>query len=391
MRYRRVMGCAMMCAVAACGHGSGNLDGMLAEGRLDDVLRESAKCLESAPERLDCLVARARALDTLGRVGEAAAAWHSVVNVEATHTEAWERLIAYVEDLPAPSFALELIGTAAPPGHAVGADRHQLWSLQVQRAESIMAVGQAMLHGAEWGSGLKALRDAAALDAGGSQFREALCLALFGAARRGETAAERLAPLREIITLCSDMRLLPSVQDRLREHGERGREFLAREEEALAAARTYSPWPGARFDATVDTCSFYPRIEFRCDETKSADIAMDFPAQSPQHTVVGERVSLLQYPSPAAPSVGMLKGSPSVIVIEEQGDYRLVSVAGLKGWVQSGSIAQKHRFTAEIRPRGSMELRVRPAKANVRVDVAGLNVFRGEVDLKPYVVYRWSF
>jgi len=392
MRYRILTNLAILgCVVVACGHGAGKMQGLLTEGRPDEALRDADKCLAETPGRVECLTARAQALDMLGRGGEAAEAWFTVVQVDHSHDTAWERLVAYVDAIPAPSFGVELLGAIPQPAWRVPSDRLQHWAAQASRGDSIVAAASTLSTAAEWADAVETLRSAVRTDGGRVEIRRALCDALLNGAVRGESFSERTGPLREVVAICSQQALMPSVRGELEESAARAVALLEHERGSLAAAKTYQPWPGARFDVSVDTLSYYPRIQFRCDETKYADITIDFSAQDPQHTLVGERISLLQYPKTGSPSVGTLKGAPSVIVLAELGDYRLVSVGGLKGWVLSGSLAEKHRFTAEIKPRGSMELRVRPAMAHVRVDVDGMNVFRGDVELKPYVVYRWSF
>ncbi|MCU0612461.1 MAG: hypothetical protein MUE60_11815 [Candidatus Eisenbacteria bacterium] len=384
---------ALVAAVAACGHGTGKLDGMLAEGRIEDALRKAEECLVETPGRLECLAARAQALDGMGRTGDAAEAWYAVLRAENGHGVAWERLVAYADRVPAPAFGVELLDAVAQPEGFVPADRRQIWARLTARADSILSAAGSLGEAAEWGDAAEALRYAVRTDGGRAETRGALCGALLSAAARGETAEERSAPLREVLALCGDGSLMPSVRERLKEHMGRASTLLEHEKTSLTAAQTYKPWPGARFDAFVDTSSYYPRVQFRCDETKYADIAIDFSAQDPQYSLVVERVSLLQYPRAGSPSAGavVVKGSPFIIVLAEHGDYRLVSVGGLRGWISTGSVAERHRFTTEIRPRGSMELRARPARAHIRVDVDGMNVFRGDVDLKPYVSYRWSF
>lgn len=395
MRYQRVILPALIAAVGACGHGGGRLSELMTSDRFDELLVEAEACVAKTPQRAECLEARARALDGLGREGAAAEAWRAVLNVDPAHVTAWERLARFVDTLPAPSYGTDLLRAFTPSADMVSPERREAWAAGASRADSVRVAAVALGQGAEWERGVQTLRAAMRLDRTNLEIRRALCTALRDASERGESWAERTAPLHEVILVCSDEGLPPSTRAQLDQTLAEARTRLEQERTSFEAARTYRPWPGARFDASIDSMSYYPKVTFRCDETKWADITMDFAAQQAQYTLVGERVSLLQYPRPDSPPLGTVvgsgKGAPSVVVLAEVGDYRLISVGGLKGWVRSGNVAVKHRFTAEIKPRGSLELRVRPATAHIRIDVEGMNVFRGDVDLKPYLVYRWSF
>ncbi len=266
------------------------------------------------------------------------------------------------------------------------------WEERSARAESLVMAASHVGNSAVWQDAAGLLRLAVATDGGRVEPLQALCQVLLEASARGGRFSERVHPLEEVEWLCMDARLLPSVRERLTPLASRASGMVRQETEWREAAEAFTPWPGARYDVMVDTTSYFPRIVFHCDETSSAEVSLDFPPQAAQHALGTERATLLRHPRDDAPALATVtaRGSPSVIVLAEEGEYRLVCVGGLRGWVRYGLVTEKRRFQAEVKPRGSVELRARPCTAELRIDVNGANVFRGEVALKPYLVYRWS-
>jgi len=167
--------------------------------------------------------------------------------------------------------------------------------------------------------------------------------------------------------------------------------MLEEEISAYREAVDYVPWADAPFEAVADSFNYFPTMLFRCDDSQYADIWIEFPPGRGRYVIVGTSVEILSGPDPSASAVGVIRGSAGMVILEKGPSYSLVSVGETKGWVRSDKIVEKNRFRFELEPRGSTEFRTTTAIAKIRVEVNGASYFRGEIELRPYVHYRWSF
>jgi tetratricopeptide (TPR) repeat protein len=380
--------------VSACGHGAGNLDKLFAEGRSDEVLRVSAECLEQNPGDENCLLFRAKALERTRQFGDAIAAWRELLSSHPGNREALDRLLHYTAQVPDPALGLWVRKHASPGNEVPDDESLRLWEESIAIRDSLVRKAAQHASSGILKEAIRLLRQARRYDGGDLSVRQKLCNALLHVSRHGLTLATRTAPLEECRALLEDRYLEPSHRAALEGETRRAHARFDEEMAVYERAASYTPWARAPFIALVDSSSYFPWIRFRCDETHYADIEIEFPPGFGQFVLAEESADVRAGSVVDAPIVATIRGSAGMVVLEKGPSYFLVSSgdeAGWKGWIRRDILREKNRITYELTPRGSVEFRTAVTKARITVDVNGMNFWRGEVDLEPYIRYEWSF
>lgn len=390
--FCRLIGvCAL---ILACGHGAGNLDRLFAEGEVDEVLRVSAECLVKNPKDENCLMFRAKALERSGRHGDAIAAWKELLSTNRSNREASDRLLRYAGQIPDPVLGLWVLERVPTEEVEFSGDSRQLWEEAVSARDSLAREAAQRTNSGMLSETINLLKQARQYDGADLDLRRQLCNALLRVSQHGLTLAARTTPLKECRVVLEDRYVEPSHRQALEGEIARVHAQLDDEITTYERAATYTPWARAPFIAFVDSSSYFPWIRFRCDESQYADIKIEFPPGYGQF-VLTEKAAHVRSGSVAdAPSVAMIRGSAGMVVLEKGPSYFLVSSGdetGWRGWIRRDILREKNRVTYELDPRGTVELRTAVTKAHITVDVNGLNFWRGEVDLEPYIRYEWSF
>lgn len=374
----------VLLVAVACGHGGGSVRGAAPPEDVGETLRRMDECVRRQPHNLECAVRRAEVLEALGRHQEALRQWADVVALSPGHAMAWERVRALAETLSAYSWGVSLAQRVPPPWSP---DVTEGWRASVARADSLLGLAGEATRVKNLEEACRILRTALQVDASHDPARLSLMQVLVARAVRGSTWSQRTAPLREALDVGAHPLGGPSGEMATLE--DEARTMLANEVQALEAAKGFVPWAGAPFFVVVDTTSYHPSLVFRCEERAWADLTLEFPAQSPCYVLVGKRVSLVRDPRPDSPPVGTFAGGLTAVVLDQHGPYSLVRVGDAVGWVSRDCVVPKYELAAELGPRQSFEVRVTPGIVQVRMRARGRPVFRGEVNLKPYLVYVW--
>jgi hypothetical protein len=380
--------------LSVCGHGVGNLEKLFEQGDVDEVLRVSAECLEENPTDENCLLFRAKALEGSGRFGDAIAAWKQLLSAYGSNQEASDRLLHYAGRIPDPVLGLWVVERALAQEVGLSHDSRQLWVEAISARDSLIGEAARRTDSGMLTEAIRLLEQAREYDGADLDLRRDLCNALLRVSQYGLTLAARTAPLKECRALLEDRYLEPSHRQALEGEMERVHAQLSDETTDYHRATTYIPWARAPFIAVVDSSSYFPWIRFRCDESQYADIRIEFPPGYGQFALTEESAYVRSGSVADAPIVATIRGSAGMVVLEKGPSHFLVSngdETGWRGWIRQDILREKNRVSYELDPRGTIEFRTAVTKAHITVDVNGLNFWRGEVELEPYIRYDWSF